>query len=89
MKTIVNKTRRPMRIKLSQGRVLHLGPAKEGRIGVHDAARETVKRLVEAGDVELFDDASSGGARGARGPAGHVHSDGPHRQFSGSKRGDR
>ena len=89
MKTIVNKTRRPLRVKLSQGRVLHLGPAKEGRIGVQDAARETVKRLVEAGEIEVFDDASAGGSRGSTGTAGPTHAGGPHRQFSGSKRGDR
>lgn len=89
MKTIVNKTRRPLRIKLSQGRVLHLGPSKEGRIGAQDAERETVRRLIEASEVELFDDASAGGSRGSRGAAGPVHAAGPHRQFSGSKRGDR
>ena len=89
MKTIVNKTRRPLKIKLSQGRMLHLGPTKEGRIGAQDAGREAVKRLVEAGEIEIFDDASAGGSRGARGTAGPSHADGPHRQFSGSKRGDR
>ena len=89
MKTIVNKTRRPLRVKLSQGRVLHLGPSKEGRIGTHDAERESVKRLVDAGDVEIFDDSARSGSRGAKGPVGGAHAEGPHRQFSGSKRGDR
>ncbi|SVC92625.1 uncharacterized protein METZ01_LOCUS345479, partial [marine metagenome] len=32
MKTIINKTGRPLKITLSQGRVLRLGPRKEGQI---------------------------------------------------------
>ena len=32
MRTIVNKTNRPLKIHLPQGRVLHLGPRKEGQI---------------------------------------------------------
>ena len=89
MKTIVNKTRRPLKIKLSQGRVLRLGPAKEGQIATQDAERESVKKVVEAGDVEIIDDGSTTAGRGGKGPAGMAKSQGHHRQFSGSKRGDR
>jgi len=89
MKTIVNKTRRPLKIELSQGRVLRLGPAKEGQITTHDAERESLKRIVEAGDVEIIDDGSPGAGRGSKGPAGMAKSQGHQRQFSGSKRGDR
>ena len=48
MKRIVNKTGRPLKIKLSQGRVLRLGPRKEGQIATHDAERESVQTSVEA-----------------------------------------
>ena len=89
MKTIVNKTRRPLRIKLSQGRVLHLGPAKEGRVGDIDAERATVTKLSEAGDIKISDDAGLGGSRGTGAAAGSLHPEGPHRQFSRTKRGDR
>ena len=89
MKTIVNKTQRPLKIKLSQGRVLRLGPAKEGQIATHDAERDSVRRIVEAGEVEIIDDASRAAGRGSKGPAGMAQSQGYHRQFSGSKRGDR
>ena len=89
MKTIVNKTHRPLKIKLSQGRVLHLGPAKEGQIATQDADRKSVQQLIESGDVEVYDDASRTGPRAGQGPASASLSDGPHRQFSGSKRGDR
>ena len=89
MKIILNKTRRPLKIKLSQGRVLRLGPSKEGQIATHDAERESVQGMVEAGDVEITDDVSSGAGKGSKGPAGMTKSQGHHRQFSGSKRGDR
>ena len=89
MKTIINKTRRPLKIKLSQGRVLRLGPSKEGQIATHDAARESVQRIIEAGEVEIFDDLSSGTGSAGKGKGGPAKSQGFHRQFSGSKRGDR
>ena len=43
MKTIVNKTMRPLRILLSRGRVLRLGPRKEGQVATQDADLESVK----------------------------------------------
>ena len=62
MKMIVNKTRRPLKIKLAQGRVLRLGPAKEGQIATHDAERESVQKMIEAGEVEVFDSVSRSGS---------------------------
>ncbi len=46
MKTIINKTGRPLKITLSQGRVLRLGPRKEGQIATPDAERESVKKMI-------------------------------------------
>jgi len=89
MKTIINKTRRPLKIKLSQGRVLRLGPSKEGQIATQDAERDSVQRIIQAGEVEIFDDASGGAGSAGKGKSGAAQSQGFHRQFSGSKRGDR
>lgn len=93
MKTIVNKTRRPLKITLAQGRVLRLGPAKEGQIATNDAERESVQTMIEAGEVEVFDDVSRSGSRVRGGPAGpsagRRGAQGAHREFSGTKRGDR
>ncbi len=93
MKTIVNKTSRPLKIKLAQGRVLRLGPAKEGQIATPDAERESVQKMIEAGEVEVFDDVSRSGSRARRGPAGpsggHRGSQGVPREFSAPKQGDR
>ena len=93
MKTITNKTHRPLKIRLAQGRVLRLGPAKEGQIATHDAERESVQKMVEAGEVNVFDDVSRSGSHARSGSAGWAG--GPrgsqvaHREFSGPKHGDR
>ncbi len=93
MKTIVNKTRRPLKITLAQGRVLRLGPAKEGQIATHDAERESVQTMIEAGEVDVFDDVSRSGSRARGGPSGPAGgrrgSQGAHREFSGPRQGDR
>ena len=64
MKTVRNKTHRPLRVRLSRGKTLHLGPLKEGQISVHDVEAGGVQRLVEAGELEIL-------GEGAAGPAGH------------------
>lgn len=89
MKTIVNKTGRALRIPLSRGRVLRLGPHKEGQITTQDAELDPLKQRVKSGEVEIFDDASQLGRAnpGARG--GAARATGGHARFSGSKRGDR
>ena len=89
MKIIQNKTRRPLKIRLSQGRILRLGPGKEGQIAVQDANRQSVNNLVEAGDVEIFDDLSRAGGRGADAASQRFGPQTGHRTFSGSKHGDR
>ena len=58
MKSILNKARKPLKIHLSRGRVLHLGPGKEGQIATQDAERESFKKLVEAGEVEIVGEGS-------------------------------
>ena len=90
MKTVVNKTNRPLKLQLSRGRVLHLGPRKEGQIVTQDAERGSIQKMVEAGDIELFDpgDAQGGpraGGSGGVSPDSHGH----HPATSVKKRGDR
>ena len=89
MKTIIITTRRPLKIKLSEGRVLRLGPAKEGQITTNDAERDSVQRIIQTGEVEVFDNSSSGTGSAGKGKGGVAKSQGFSRQFSGSKRGDR
>ena len=89
MKTIVNKTRHPLKIQLARGRFLRLGPDKEGQIATNDAEQETLQKMIAAGELDIFDDVPRSGSRGSGGPSGRSGSQGGHRQFSGSKRGDR
>ena len=68
MKTIVNKTRRPLKIKLSQGAGPCVwAPPRKGQISTQDAERESVKQIVEAGEIEILDDPSPGASQGEPG----------------------
>ena len=89
MKTIKNKTNRPLKISLSRGRVLRLGPLKEGQISTSDSERDAFKSLVERGDIEVFDDSRHGAASGAGRSGIQSVSKGHHARFSVAKRGDR
>ena len=90
MKTIVNKTQRPLKIPLGRGRVLRLGPRKEGQIATKDAGRDSLQKLVASGDVDVYDDGSRQdsvtGARATGGAGGHG---GHQARFSGGRGGDR
>ena len=53
MKTIVNKTTRPLRVPLPGGKTLHLGPKKSGQIADPAADHPALRKLVEAGDIVI------------------------------------
>ena len=61
MITILNQTPRFLRIHLSRGKVLRLGPRKEGQISTHDVDSETVKQLVADGAVKIMGEGAAGG----------------------------
>lgn len=65
MKTIQNKTHKPLRIPLDGGHVLHLGPNKTGRVSDHAAERPAIRRLVESGEIAILDDGGDTGDAGA------------------------
>jgi len=56
MKDIKNKTSHPVRVPLGGGKVLHLGPRKNGQISDHAIDLPGVKKLVEAGEIEILGD---------------------------------
>ncbi len=69
MKIVSNKTHRPIKIPLAGGKFLHLGPLKTGQIADHAAERPAIKRMLEAGEIEILGegersqgDIESGGA---------------------------
>lgn len=88
MRVIRNKTVRPMKVPLPQGKVLHLGPRAEGQIAVHHVDHQPLQQLVTAGDIEILGEGV--------GPEGHglgqsvpVDTQGHHPHNSVKKRGNR
>ena len=83
---IKNKTNRPLGIPLPGGKKLHLGPKKKGQIAANAVEYPPLKKLIEAGDVELADEHNSfsdeaptrtgGGERSGHGAAGPRRSSG-------------
>lgn len=72
IKTIVNKTRRPLRIPLPRGKTLHLGPSREGQVHPDALERPALKKLIDAGDIEVLGDGEHPSGTGDRG-SGPVH----------------
>ena len=54
MKEVKNKTSHPVRVPLGGGKVLHLGPRKNGQIADHAVELPGVKKLIEAGEIEVL-----------------------------------
>lgn len=53
MKTVSNKTRRPLSIPLPRGKTLHLGPGKTGQISSTAVEHPGLKKLLDAGEIEI------------------------------------
>jgi len=79
MRTIVNKTTRPLRVPLPGGKVLHLGPKKSGQIADPAAEHPALRKLVEAGDIVIQGEggAEAEGSEGSPAPDA-VRSEGTH-----------
>ena len=89
MKTIANRTPRPIKIALKGGHFLHLGPGMTGRIADDAARAPAVLRLVAQGEVEIVEDNVSGtlSSAGPRAPHESVH--GHHPATTVKHRGNR
>jgi hypothetical protein len=62
---IINKTKRPIAIKLPGGKVLRLGPGNTGQITAKAAEHPPVKKLLEEGVIEVSGDGGRHGTSGA------------------------
>ena len=89
MITILNETSRFLRIPLSRGKVLRLGPRKEGQIATPDADREAVKKLVADGVLKIMGEGPQAGSSSGANPAARTNVQGPHPRVTGGRRGDR
>ena len=68
MKEIRNKTKRPLRIPLPGGKVLHLGPSMVAQIADNAAEHEALQELLSEGSIEIVGEGertnASGDSRG-------------------------
>lgn len=89
MKTIVNKTHRPIQVPLPGGKVLHLGPAKTGQVAANALDHAPFARLVEDGTLALQGEGGPPPVEHGDGPAAHESTHGHHPPTSTRARGDR
>jgi hypothetical protein len=89
MTAVSNKTQKPLSVPLPGGKTLHLGPGKTGQITAKAAEDLRLKKLIDAGEIELVDDdprRATGPGTGKRGRGFMVG----HTSGSGNRRsGDR
>jgi hypothetical protein len=90
MKIVHNKTPRPLSIPLPRGKKLHLGPGKSGQIVSTAADHPALKKLVDAGEIEILDErrAAMEGMGGA-GTGRTMIGGGPTSGRGGRRSGDR
>lgn len=89
MKTVSNKTQRPLSVPLPRGKTLHLGPGRTGQIASNAADHPQLKKLVDAGQIEILDEVSRSTEGAGGGKAGRTWMPG-HASGSASRRsGDR
>ena len=54
MKEIRNKTGKPLRVPLPQGKTLHLGPRQVGEITAQTVDHPPFQEMVDAGQIEIL-----------------------------------
>ncbi len=89
MITLLNQTSRFLRITLSRGKVLRLGPRKEGQISSNDAELDSITRLVADGAIKVMGAGPQAGSAAAANPALRTNVQGHQSRLSGGRRGDR
>lgn len=88
MKTVTNKTHRPLKVPLPHGKILHLNPGRSGQISDHAVDHPPLRHLLEAGEIGILEpldtDRQSPGSEAAGHASTHGH---PHKPVH--KSGDR
>ena len=76
MKTILNKTHKPMKIPIGGGRFLHLAPNKTGQISGQTSGSAAIRTLVKSGEIEVLGEESNTQGRAAQTGSAHGSSHG-------------
>lgn len=90
MAIVRNTTLQPLRVALPLGRSLFLGPAKTGEISPKALEHPGVKKLIDAGSLEVVDGALTSHAMRGAAKEGHPSASGGHTPGGRvQRRGDR
>lgn len=89
MPAVTNKTGKPLSIPLPRGKKLHLGPRKSGQISTHDVEHPALKKLVEAGTIEIVEDGAGATGGDSAGKFGRAPTPGFTAGRGGRRSGDR
>ena len=77
MKTIRNKSHKPLTVPLPRGKKLFLGPGKSGQIASDHAEHAPVKKLLESGDLEVVGEGAGPAGEGTGGKSAPAVTSGP------------
>ena len=89
MRSVTNKTQKPLGVPLPRGKILHLGPGRTGQISSNAVDHPQLRMLLDGGSIALSDEGSEpaggsgGGGRGMSSFHGHPSTSG------GRRSGDR
>ena len=89
MKTVLNKTRAPLRVPLPRGKKLHLGPGKSGQISHQDLDHKPLQALIKKGKIEIQGDGPTPGATREHDRAPHESTHGHHQATTHQVKGNR
>jgi hypothetical protein len=88
MKTIRNKTHKPLRVPLPGGKTLFLGPSGTGQVSDKAVERDALKRLVKDDSIEILEGSGPTQSGTAAAPRKHGSTQG-HRPGVIKSTGDR
>lgn len=89
MPVVSNKTQRPLSVSLPSGKTLHLGPGKTGQISAKAVDDPRVKKLVDAGEIEVNSEDLRPSLGPASGKKGRTFMPGHSSGGGGRRSGDR
>ena len=89
MKTVINKTSTPLKVPLPRGKSLRLGPRQAGQIRNEAADHPALKKLIDAGKIELAEAGSHERNAGWQGSAPHETTQAQRKSSFRQKTGDR
>jgi len=90
MKSVSNKTHKPLSIPLPGGKKLHLGPGKTGQVASDAVDYAPLKKMIDAGELAVVGEGSGAGegAAGGKqrpGATGPAHTPGTVSRRSGDR----